>query len=118
HTRWRPHPVRTHWVMRPCSALPMTGAQTSAAAERWQASAVTRVAAIDCGTNSIRLLITDVTSQGGLHELLRTMEFVRLGQDVDRTGMIDPRALGRTLSAVRGFAATCVHHNVAARRFI
>src|SRR5699024_8608147 len=48
----------------------------------------------------------------------RTMEFVRLGQDVDRTGMIDPRALGRTLSAVRGFAATCEHHNVAARRFI
>ncbi|MGH3659444.1 MAG: exopolyphosphatase, partial [Micromonosporaceae bacterium] len=54
-----------------------------------------RVAAIDCGTNSIRLLVADV-GEGQLRDVVRRMEIVRLGQDVDRTGRLSVDALGRT----------------------
>ena len=65
-----------------------------------------RVAAIDCGTNSIRLLIADVDPAAGiLTDVTRRMEVVRLGQGVDRTGRIAPAALARTLAALRDFAA-------------
>ena len=51
-----------------------------------------RVAAIDCGTNSIRLLIAEVDPAAGrLHDLDRRMEIVRLGQGVDRTGRLAGR---------------------------
>ncbi|MFD6141238.1 exopolyphosphatase [Promicromonospora sp. NPDC060271] len=64
-----------------------------------------RVAAIDCGTNSIRLLVADVDAAGNLTELDRRMEVVRLGQGVDRTGELAPEALERTLAATRQYAA-------------
>ncbi|MCM3887267.1 Ppx/GppA phosphatase family protein [Frankia sp. R82] len=64
---------------------------------------MTRVAAIDCGTNSIRLLVADVDGSR-LHELTRRMEIVRLGAGVDRTGELAPQALERTLAALRGYA--------------
>lgn len=64
-----------------------------------------RVAAIDCGTNSIRLLLADVDAAGNLTELDRRMEVVRLGQGVDRTGELAPEALERTLAATRQYAA-------------
>ena len=51
---------------------------------------VTRVAAIDCGTNSIRLLVADVPADGPHTDLLRRMEIVRLGQGVDATGRLAP----------------------------
>jgi exopolyphosphatase/guanosine-5'-triphosphate,3'-diphosphate pyrophosphatase len=57
---------------------------------------VTRVAAIDCGTNSIRLLIADVPPEGPHADLLRRMEIVRLGQGVDATGRLAPEAIERT----------------------
>ena len=60
---------------------------------------MTRVAAIDCGTNSIRLLVADVDGET-LVDLVRDMRVVRLGQDVDRTGRIAPEALDRTLTAL------------------
>jgi exopolyphosphatase/guanosine-5'-triphosphate,3'-diphosphate pyrophosphatase len=63
-----------------------------------------RVAAIDCGTNSIRLLIAD-TDGTSLTELSRRMEIVRLGQGVDRTGRLDAAALDRALSVLRDYAA-------------
>jgi exopolyphosphatase/guanosine-5'-triphosphate,3'-diphosphate pyrophosphatase len=63
-----------------------------------------RVAAIDCGTNAIRLLIADV-EKGGLVDVSRRMEIVRLGEGVDRTGMLSPAAIGRTRVALAGFAA-------------
>ena len=59
-----------------------------------------RVAAIDCGTNSIRLLIADVDADGGLHDLVRRMEIVRLGYGVDRTGVLDPERMAATLAIV------------------
>ncbi|MBO0830068.1 MAG: Ppx/GppA family phosphatase [Streptosporangiales bacterium] len=64
-----------------------------------------RVAAIDCGTNSLRLLVADVDPDAGtLTDLDRRMEIVRLGQGVDRTGRIAPEALERTLAACRRYA--------------
>jgi exopolyphosphatase/guanosine-5'-triphosphate,3'-diphosphate pyrophosphatase len=64
-----------------------------------------RVAAIDCGTNSIRLLVTDV-SDGVAEELVREMRIVRLGQGVDATGRLAPDAIERTLAATRDYAET------------
>jgi exopolyphosphatase / guanosine-5'-triphosphate,3'-diphosphate pyrophosphatase len=67
---------------------------------------VTRVAAIDCGTNSIRLLVADIDIEAGtLGDVDRRMEIVRLGQGVDRTGRFAPDALERTIVACRRYAA-------------
>ena len=57
-----------------------------------------RVAAIDCGTNSIRLLIADIEGNS-FREVTRLMEVVRLGQGVDKTGQFHPDAITRTLTA-------------------
>ena len=62
-----------------------------------------RVAAIDCGTNSIRLLIADKID-GRLEDLHREMRIVRLGQGVDATGRFAPDALARTRSALADYA--------------
>jgi exopolyphosphatase/guanosine-5'-triphosphate,3'-diphosphate pyrophosphatase len=64
---------------------------------------VTRVAAIDCGTNSLRLLVADV-ADGQLTDVLREMRIVRLGQDVDRTGRLADDALARTFVALEEYA--------------
>jgi exopolyphosphatase / guanosine-5'-triphosphate,3'-diphosphate pyrophosphatase len=72
-------------------------------------SASTRVAAIDCGTNSVRLLIADIGG-GELVELERRMEIVRLGQGVDETGRLAPEALERTFTAMRAYAKLVAGH--------
>jgi exopolyphosphatase/guanosine-5'-triphosphate,3'-diphosphate pyrophosphatase len=65
-----------------------------------------RVAAIDCGTNSIRLLVADLDPDvGTLVEVDRRMTIVRLGQDVDRTRRLAPEALARTFAACDDYAA-------------
>jgi exopolyphosphatase/guanosine-5'-triphosphate,3'-diphosphate pyrophosphatase len=64
-----------------------------------------RVAAVDCGTNSIRLLIAQVGADGALVDLDRRMQIVRLGQGVDATGRLAPEALERTFAAAREYAA-------------
>jgi exopolyphosphatase/guanosine-5'-triphosphate,3'-diphosphate pyrophosphatase len=65
---------------------------------------VTRVAAIDCGTNSVRLLVADVDGEE-IVDLTRRMEIVRLGQGVDRTGVLAPDAIERTRVALLDYAA-------------
>ncbi len=70
---------------------------------------MTRVAGIDCGTNSIRLLVADV-DDGSLRDVDRRMEVVRLGQDVDRTGRLAPEALERTFAACREYAQIVEKH--------
>jgi exopolyphosphatase/guanosine-5'-triphosphate,3'-diphosphate pyrophosphatase len=70
----------------------------------------TRVAAIDCGTNSVRLLIADIGEE--LTDVERKMEIVRLGQGVDQTGELAPEALDRTFTAMRGYADLIRHHGV------
>lgn len=78
---------------------------------------MTRVAAIDCGTNSIRLLIADHDGDD-LTDVVRLMRVVRLGQGVDRTGEFAPEALARTLEATADYAALCREHGVEAIRFV
>ncbi|MGI8456985.1 MAG: exopolyphosphatase [Propionibacteriaceae bacterium] len=70
------------------------------------------VAAIDCGTNSIRLLIADPDGSGGLIERERRLEIVRLGQGIDATGQFHPDALRRTFEAVETYAAVIAAHDV------
>ena len=77
---------------------------------------MSRVAAIDCGTNSIRLLIADITN-GNFKEVLRTMEIVRLGQGVDQNKAFHPDAIDRTLAAVEKFAALIKSKGVEKVRF-
>ena len=82
-------------------------------------SEVTRVGAVDCGTNSIRLLVADVDpATSTLVDVLRRMEVVRLGYGVDRTGRIDPVAMERTLSMTREYAAQCRELGAVRVRFV
>jgi exopolyphosphatase/guanosine-5'-triphosphate,3'-diphosphate pyrophosphatase len=75
-----------------------------------------RVAAIDCGTNSIRLLIADIDGDN-FREVHREMEIVRLGQGVDKTGRFDSIAVERTLAATQKFAALINQKGVERVRF-
>ncbi len=79
---------------------------------------MTRVAAVDCGTNSLRLLIADVDEQGQLRDVVRTLRLVRLGEGVDRTGRFAADALERTLAVVREYAELCREHAVERIRFV
>lgn len=76
-----------------------------------------RVGAIDCGTNSIRLLIADLVD-GKLHDVHREMRVVRLGQGVDATGQFAPEALVRTESALADYVALMIEHSVTAVRMV
>ncbi|MEU9154003.1 Ppx/GppA phosphatase family protein [Streptomyces sp. NPDC048417] len=80
---------------------------------------MTRVAAIDCGTNSIRLLVADADPETGeLVDLDRRMVIVRLGQGVDRTGRLAPEALERTFAACREYAAVIKEYGAERLRFV
>ena len=80
---------------------------------------MTRVAAIDCGTNSIRLLVADVDAGAGtLVDVDRRMEIVRLGQGVDATGRISADAMERTLATARFYAALVEQYGATAVRFV
>lgn len=76
-----------------------------------------RVAAVDCGTNSIRLLIADVID-GRLRDVHREMRIVRLGQGVDATGEFAPEALARTRIALSAYAELMRRHDVGAVRMV
>ncbi|RKQ34115.1 Ppx/GppA phosphatase family protein [Kocuria tytonis] len=80
-----------------------------------------RVAAIDCGTNSIRLLIADVVGDEhhpALTDVVREMRIVRLGQGVDATGWLAEAALERTFAAVDEYAALIAQHGADRVRFV
>jgi exopolyphosphatase/guanosine-5'-triphosphate,3'-diphosphate pyrophosphatase len=81
-------------------------------------SSTRRVAAIDCGTNSIRLLVADVGPDGPLREVDRRTKIVRLGQGVDRTGELAPEALERTLAASREYARVVAELGATRVRFV
>src|ERR1700730_4057526 len=78
---------------------------------RGRAAQMSSVAAIDCGTNSIRLLIVDALD-GQLRDVHREMRIVRLGQGVDATGRFAPDALERTRAALVDYAALCATYGV------
>lgn len=76
-----------------------------------------RVAAIDCGTNSIRLLVADVAG-GALVDIERLMEIVRLGEGVDRTGAFSQAALVRTFAACDRYAEVIARAGAERVRFV
>ena len=79
---------------------------------------MTRVAAFDCGTNSLRLLIADLDVDAGTSsELVRELRIVRLGQGVDRTGRIADASLQRVFAAVEEYMEIVLEHDVQAIRF-
>ncbi|MCR3747843.1 Ppx/GppA phosphatase family protein [Lentzea californiensis] len=83
---------------------------------------MSRVAAIDCGTNSIRLLIADVTKRDDgtawLRDVHREMKIVRLGQGVDATGRLHPDAIERTRQALLDYARTMQRKGVETARMV
>jgi len=95
--------------IRPVREHPVTGAPPGAA----------RVAAIDCGTNSLRLLIADADPrQAALADLVRRMEIVRLGQGVDATGRLTPEALARTFGVLAEYAKIITEYSATAVRMV
>lgn len=79
---------------------------------------MTTVAAIDCGTNTIKLMVAELDRASGRAEVfVRESRMVRLGQDVDRTGELAAEALARTLAAVDEYAALIAAHPVQRIRF-
>ncbi|MGD1280137.1 exopolyphosphatase [Mycobacterium seoulense] len=78
---------------------------------------VSRLAGIDCGTNSIRLLIADV-GDDGLRDVHRETRIVRLGQGVDATGQFAPEAIARTREALTDYAGLLKRHGVERMRMV
>jgi len=78
-----------------------------------------RVAAVDCGTNSLRLLVADVdVALGTVHDVDRRLEVVRLGEGVDATGLIAPAAMSRALAVIGDYATRCRDAGVERLRFV
>ncbi len=100
-----PHRVSTRSV--PASSL--SRGRCSTTHDRAFASSAP-IAAIDCGTNTIKLLIAHVDDH--IHDVVRTSRMVRLGQDVDRTGRLADDALARTFAAIEEYADLIVEHGV------
>jgi exopolyphosphatase/guanosine-5'-triphosphate,3'-diphosphate pyrophosphatase len=83
------------------------------------ASGRQRVAAIDAGTNSLRLLIADIDpARGELADVQRRMEIVRLGEGVDATGRLAPAALARTFAMLEEYAQAIAQSGAAAVRLV
>jgi exopolyphosphatase/guanosine-5'-triphosphate,3'-diphosphate pyrophosphatase len=80
------------------------GAWVAGLVEPIHAEGAGRLAAVDQGTNSIRLVVAEPDGQGGFEDLARDMVITRLGQGVDETGMIAPEALDRTLDVLARYA--------------
>jgi exopolyphosphatase/guanosine-5'-triphosphate,3'-diphosphate pyrophosphatase len=78
---------------------------------------VTRVAAVDCGTNTIKLLVGSVDGQRLTDVVVRETRMVRLGEGVDRTGRLSEAALGRAFAALDEYAALVGAHDVSRIRF-
>jgi exopolyphosphatase/guanosine-5'-triphosphate,3'-diphosphate pyrophosphatase len=76
-----------------------------------------RVAAVDCGTNSVRLLVADLEA-GGKQDVHREMRVVRLGEGVDANGVLSPAALERTGAALVDYATTCERLGAVTVRFV
>ncbi len=71
-----------------------------------------RLAAIDCGTNSIRLLVGEPSGDGRFTTIDRRMRITRLGQGVDATGSLAPEAIARTIDVLREYRGVMDEHGV------
>jgi len=77
-----------------------------------------KVAAFDCGTNALRLLIADIDAHGRLTEIRRELRTVRLGEGVDATGQFSEAALARTFAVCDEYAQLVAQHDVSRRVFV
>jgi exopolyphosphatase/guanosine-5'-triphosphate,3'-diphosphate pyrophosphatase len=101
------------------TAARQTAARQTADQQTGAPPGAIRVAAIDCGTNSLRLLIADADPrQATLADLVRRMEIVRLGQGVDATGRLAPEALARTLGVLAEYAKIITDYSASAVRMV
>lgn len=99
------------------SASPTVPARAAAPAAAVPAVSAPVVAAVDCGTNSLRLLVARA-EESGLVELVREMRIVRLGQGVDATGLFAPEALARVRAALTDFVAVARAHGASRVRMV
>ena len=111
------------WPMATDSSLETHSADSSGGpndAPGTQPPGTLSLAAVDCGTNSIRLLIADVDAQSGkvVREVTRKNTIVRLGEGVDSSGQLSPAAIERTRAALRGYVDVMVDHGVSAVRMV
>jgi exopolyphosphatase / guanosine-5'-triphosphate,3'-diphosphate pyrophosphatase len=80
---------------------------------------MSRVAAVDCGTNTIKLLVAAIDPEAGTEQsLVRELRIVRLGEGVDRTGRLSEQALRRVFAATEEYARIVGEHRVDALRFV
>jgi exopolyphosphatase/guanosine-5'-triphosphate,3'-diphosphate pyrophosphatase len=77
-----------------------------------------KVAAFDCGTNALRLLIADIDAHGRLTEIRRELRTVRLGEGVDATGQFSEAALARTFAVCDEYAQLVAQHDVSRQVFV
>lgn len=77
-----------------------------------------RVAAIDCGTNSLRMLVLEQSADGSVEEVVRLLRLVRLGEGVDAAGRFTPAALARTFAALEEYARQLTALGVDRVRFV
>lgn len=97
----------------------LTPGQTSGLTPAPPPGLTRRLAAVDCGTNSIRLLVADVDpASGAQRDVVRRMEVVRLGEGLDVTGAISAAALDRALARCREYAQQCRELGVEEVRFV
>src|SRR3979490_3166370 len=101
--RWRASWRRAGGHERPKTTASEDRSEGRARTRASGSRGMNRVAAIDCGTNSIRLLIADKVD-GRLRDVHREMRIVRLGQGADSTGQFAPDALARTKAALVDYA--------------
>ena len=107
------------WAGGPCVSGDDLTSAAAGGAVGGSADRARRVAAIDCGTNSLRLLIADVSlARGELTDVQRRMEIVRLGQGVDATGRLAPVALARTLGVLRQYGQSISQAGATAVRMV
>lgn len=100
-------------------AANLTPARASDSRRFRPSSGRSRVAAIDCGTNSLRLLVADVSPGARtVRDVVRRMDVVRLGEGVDRTGRLSEEALGRTFAVCDQFAGQIAQSHVDRVRFV
>lgn len=82
-------------------------------------SGAVRVGAVDCGTNSLRLLVAEgIPGEAGLTDVTREMRIIRLGEGVDATGRISEGAISRARTALTDYVATMAEHGVQAVRMV
>ncbi|HVT30817.1 MAG TPA: Ppx/GppA phosphatase family protein [Lacipirellulaceae bacterium] len=90
----------------------MTQSQASSELSADPASAGTRIAAIDVGSNSIRLVVAEVLTSGGYRVLDEERENTRLAAALTKTGRLDPKAADATVTVLRNFLSIVAGYNV------